>query len=328
MALPTKQKTWIVSPCNRVVYVSLNDAMSKVLFGYKAFLKANGYTVAGSCDGTTGAIDGVDRWAAAANAATRFNGAGGAQSWILLVDGNGAQILIAYQGASDDIARISFSPGALFVVAGTPNQQPTATDEQVAFSGATGSLIDSTASGDRLWSGWVSSDHKMCRFAIARGGQWVGGLFGIELVTSKIANGPVFTPAIWGFGFGVTANALPGGAAAGKARVVVASVGKNASCSFGAFCYQGNYAFFGNVKPDAQGGVGFATLPLGIGSATAGIVGPIAMLIDWWVERSNAPHASVTSGLEFITMAGVHTASAGQDGGLWPWDSVTTPVMT
>lgn len=327
MSLPTVFKTWVISPNNRIAFVSLIDTMGKYLFGVKAFLKTNGYTVKGSCDGTTGSMDSTDRWASGANVATRATIAGAAQSWVVLTDGNGCDILLTYQGASDDIARISFSPGGLMVAAGTPAQQPTATDEQVIASAT--SLILATASADRLWNGWVSSDRKNCRFAIARSAAWVGITWGVEAVQSTVVTA-VFNPPVWGFAFtpanlAGTLAGLYGGYVAstrgGLAKTVVSSVAFSCQCYIGSEMYNATPTTFGNTKTELQGAVGYPMFPLAIGSNTAGASGKVGNLLDWWLGRTATADADVYGALQFIVVG-----TAG--GVVWPWDGITSPVLT
>jgi len=325
MSLPTVAKNWIISPCNRITFVSLNDTMAAYLFGAKAFLKTNHWAIKGSCDGTTGAMDAVDRWASKANATTRGAAAANAQSWVVFTDANGCDILFTYQGASDDIARISFSPGGLFVAAGTPNQQPTATDEQVICSAT--SLINATASADRLWTGWATDDHKMFRFAIARGGVWVGLVFGVEAVSSTVVTA-TFSPAVWGFcctPANLNTNSFIGtfsaNARGGLARTVVSSVPFSCQVLFGLELYNASVLTWGNVKTELQGAVGYPIFPVGIGTTTAGSQGKLGNLIDWWLARTTATDGDTYGALQFIVV--------GTSGGvIFPWDGVTTPVMT
>jgi len=298
--------------------------MQRYFFGVKQFLVANGYTVKGSASAGTGAMDAVDRWASSASVTPRATVAAASQGWIVLVDSNGANILLTYQGATDDIARISFSPGGLFVAAGTANQQPTATDEQVMSTANT--LIGSTASADRLWNGWVSSDRKLCRFNIARSGIWVGQIWGVELIAPTVIAPASITPAMWGFSFLNTVNTWASSSVVGFARPVVASVAINASMSFMAQWFfatqQPSVGHFGIIQPEAQGGVGYGIWPLSIGSRTAGATGKLGALYDWWDGRSDAADGDTYGTLEFIAIGppGVQC--------IWPWDGVTSPVLT
>jgi hypothetical protein len=331
LGLPAKQKTWTITPNNRIAFVSLNDTMSKYLFGVKAFLKAHGYTVAGSSNGSTGgtagAPDGVDRWTTSANATTRGAAAGNAQSWVILTDGSGVQILITYQGGSDDIARLSFSPTAAFSVAATTQNQPTAADEQV-FSTLT--LINSTANLDRNWFGWVDSQSKLCRFGIARNQVFVGQMWGVDLVSSVVTGtGTTWSPAVWGFALpAVTDTFSSASFTTGKARPTVSSSPVSVNCLWAVeqFGGAGTHIAITNSKAEFQGAIGFPVIPIGIGSSTASAQGKLGNLFDMWSGRGNTGGADgdTYGNKAFIGVAGFR----GNTGSLlWPWDGATTPVL-
>jgi len=331
MAMPAKQKTWTVSANNRIPFVTLNDTMSKYLFGVKEFLKTNGYTIAGSSNGTTGGTpgtpDGVDRWITSANVTTQGANAASAQSWVILTDGNGVQILLTYQGAAAQNARFSFSPGALFVVAATSQNQPTATDEQV-FSPATNDVINSTGSLDRSWFGWVDSQSKLCRFAIARNQVFVGQLWGVELVASVVAGaGTTWSPAVWGFALPANSDTWAGGSVVGLARPTVSSSSVNVSAKWAVeqFGNSSTDTSIHNSKAEMQGALGFPVVPIGIGSTTAGGQGKLGNLYDFWYGRgSGGSDGDVYQNKQYVGVAGFR----GNTGSLiWPWDGATTPVL-
>jgi hypothetical protein len=338
MTLPAKVKTWTISANNRIPFVSLVNTMGNYLLGVKNFLNANGYTVKSSSNGTAGAgtsttiTDGVDHWTTAADASVRGTSAAAAQSWMILQDGNGVWILLTYQGAGtsptgDDIARISFSPGALFVLAGTPTNQPTATDEQVVTSAVT--LINATASQDRSWFGWVDIQSKLCRFAIARNQIFVGSLWGIELVASVVTGaGTSWTPPVWGFALVASTDYLTNGATVGKARPVVSSVGISVNCLFSVeqLGNMTSHNSITNQKVELQGASGFPVIPLGLGSATAGAQGKLGNLYDFWGGRgiSGGADGDLYGNRQYIGMAGLR----GNSGSLiWPWDGATVPIL-
>lgn len=326
MALPVTSTSYSFQINQRISFVSLNDTSARFMFGVKVKLKANGYTVKGSCDGTTGAMDAVDRWSTSANAATRGAAAGNAQSWIVLTDSNGVNVLLAYQGASDDVYRVSFSPGGLFVAAGTPNQQPTATDEQVIC--ATTSLVGATASSDRVWNCVVRTDNKGFRVNIARQGVWVGLAWGVEQVTSTVVTA-TFSPPTWGFAFtpanlaGTSFNAaFSANARGGLARTVVASTPFSCQCVTGYEVWSASVALFGNTQPELQGSAGYLIQPVSIATSTSGSQGKIGNLVDWWIGRlSGATDGDVYGSNQFVVV--------GASGGvIWPWDGATVPVLT
>ena len=325
MALPTLVRTWSISPNNRILYVSYFDTMQRYLHGVKTFLKAHGYVCKGSASAGTGAMDGVDRWALSADVTPRSATAIAAtsQAWIVLTDGNGCDLLLAYQGGTDDVARISFSAAGLFVASGTPEHQPTATDEVVITSGTT--LISTPTSADRLWFGWVDSEHKMCRFAIAHQGLFVGRVWGLELVGSVAVTGSIVTwaPAVWGFAYNAqqSNNINP----VGQGRVIASSVPTTVSFSWGFEFKAADAAALGNNKLILQGARGYQAVPMAIGSTTIGAQGPYGTLYDQWVGRGQTGiDGDVYGGHALIGVAGLF---GGTGACLWPWDGTTTPVL-
>lgn len=210
-----------------------------------------------------------------------------------------------------------------FVAAGTPAQQPTAVSERVVSSAT--SLIGSTASADRLWTCWVTSDSKMFRMAIARSGSWVGRLVGIELFSSVAASPMVISPAVWGFALTTGSSCITNGSIAGVARPVVASVAVAADLRFGIETFGNSSTLFTSSKPEAQGGVGYPAFPLSIGSSVSGALGKYGNLIDAWQGRTSGASDGDTYGPSstFIGMNGYNGTGAG----MWPWDG-SAPVMT
>jgi hypothetical protein len=330
MTLPTVQKTWSISACNRITYASLLDTASSVMYGVKNYLVATGgYTVKYTCDGTTGptsSSDHTDRWASKTNAQTRATIVGAAQSFCVLTDGNGADILIAYQGATDDVFKVSFSPSGAFLPAGTANQQPTATDQQ-DFVPGTITAVGTNTSGDRLWSCWVDSTKKLFRVAVARAGAWVGLQWGVELVSSRVTS-VSFSPAIWGFSF-ITGQQTAQSATGFSTSYAVNLRGglaranaTNIQCEGGLEIFAGVANNYGTTKTELQGSTGYPIFPLSIGSSTAGATGPVGDLYDWWLGRTaSASPGDVYGSNQFIIM--------GSTGGVfWPWTGVAPPTMT
>lgn len=324
MTLPTVQKTWAFSASNRITYVSLNDTAASYMFGVKAFLKTAGYTVKGSCDGTTGAMDAVDRWATKANATTRGAAAGNAQSWVVLTDGSGVDILIAYMGSVDDRFLVSFSPSGVFAAAGTPNQQPTATDQQNFIPG-TATMVGTATSGDRVWHAMVDSQNKMFRVMIASAGSFVGLTWGVEIISSRVTGGVSFTPPVWGFSWLPTQLTAAAGTGFGSTYAVnsrgglAKANGINLNCEGGLEYFGGAPNNWGNVKTELQGATGYPIFPLSIGSETAGAQGPLGDLFDWWLGRtSSVSHGDVYGSNQFVCVG---------PGVFWPWTGVSPPTM-
>lgn len=326
ITLPTPTRTWVISPCNRIAFVSLIDATQQVLYRVKTFLLARGYTVRGSASAGTGAMDSTDRWSNAAAVTPRATTSAASQAWIVLRDGNGADILFAFQGASDDIARISFSAGGLFVAAGTPNNQPTATDEEVIWSATT--LVNATASGDRLLSLWGTADAKNFRWALARANVWTGGVIGVERVgapDSGFGGGVTFTPDIAGFGNLATqlshnngTSAYAANSTGARARVVIGGTSFSIGAGIGCLKGGGLTSLFSNGVQHLQGS-NYGLLETYLVSQTASATGNLGKRVDWWLGKTTAAGAvdgDVYGTNQFIQLG--ETA--------WPWDG-SVPVM-
>jgi hypothetical protein len=243
-------------------------------------------TSAGSGGPTTTAADIVDNTA----------------HWQFLQVGTGqTQILLAFQGASDDICRISFSPGALFVLAGTTNNQPTATDEQVFLSATT--IVNATASADRILHVWASDDAHAFRALVMRSSVVVSPAFGVEDFQAGVTSFPVngsasvatLPRATWGFAFvnslmtaaQITAAAYSttaGSNYGGLVRALVSSSFFSCSTLLGGEASglgAGDHSFF-TFQPELQGGAGYIPWPLGMVTNTAGARGRLGNPVDWW----------------------------------------------
>jgi hypothetical protein len=99
------------------------------------------------------------------------------------------QIGVFYQGGSDDVVRIGYSPTGLYTLASPTTNQPTATDEVAITVG--NSLVNGTTNGDRILQIWVSSGGKNWSCAIFRQNALVN-VVGVERVNDLTAPG-VFT---------------------------------------------------------------------------------------------------------------------------------------
>jgi len=301
--------------------------------------------VKGSCNGVTGAMDGVDRWSTAADAGTRFNGAGGAQSWIVLTDLNGADICFSYNSAEDDVYRIAVSHTGTYVAAGTPAQQPTSTTEQTintffTTTEAFRSCIGATASGDRVVTVWARTDGKGFRVAVARAAVFVG-LFGVDK-HSAVPYAPGVTVSV-GHGFsgcglstvGVLESSTVADSIAtavannyGPRFVVRTSLGTfNASCSkslegFGSSGTAITSDYGQAFAPELQGSTEYQMKRLGLFSTLASSRGKVGNLVDWWMGRTAGPADGDTYGnRQFIVVASLQ-------GIVWPWDGTASVAGT
>jgi hypothetical protein len=266
-------------------------------------------------------MDLTDRWLTFSNVTTRGASAAAPQSWIVLRDGNGVDILLAYQGATDDVCRISFSPTQLFVAAGTPTHQPTATDEQVVK--ATTSAVNPTTFMDRIWFGWRSSDNKACRFAVARNNVWAGFAWGVEDFTHALVAPAVISPAVWGFGLNPLTNYSLTITQMGVSRVVISGTPFSCVVILGIEIFANNPTIASTLKTDLQSA--YMIHPMSIASSTTNARGKLGNLIDHWTGRSDAEHGTTYGLLQFLSV-GSYVGTVGSSG-LWPWDGVTTPVL-
>lgn len=347
MAFPVKQKIWTISYNNVIADASLNAMMGNYLFTISQFLLANGYTCKGSCDGTTGAMDGVNRWAAQTDCDTRGGTTSAANSWMVLTDGNGCDILLSYVGSNDTIAYLAFSPGGLYVAAGTPTFTPTATDEVSIVPGDSTVINTTAATTTRHLFMWADSEAKLMRILLVMDGTPgtsanPGGVtWGVELFDAYLQSRTP-TPAVWGFrysgssggwnitnslfsGFPSVYGAIAGSLFGGRCRIN----GQIVNLNGGYLMYAGNAAggfplAWCNVLTDLQGGAGYPIWgPLRVGSTTTLNTGITAQLYDWWSCRYN------NSGTSHLgdTYDNRNFWGASQNGGvLWPGDGATLPV--
>lgn len=312
----------------RITFVSLLGTMGAYIAGICNQAIAKGFTCSGSSNGTTGAMDGVNRCTTAAGFATRATIAGAAQSWIVIRAANGAQTLFAYQGASDDIARVSCSPGGLFVASVTPTNQPTATDELVGGSAV--SLINGTASLDRVFTVWVDSTANMWRAAIFRQGIVAGPLIGTELFDSSPLVGVTCSPSVWHF-FHVGGSL--GGMANRNATYNASSTGGLCRTSGSVQTQLGGGVHVGNASLTNDSGVlltangsVYAHRPITLWSTTAGCVGYVGNRIDWYDSSDPSACGGLTAGNTWVLLNNSSTTATG--GTLWPWDGTTGSCVT
>ncbi len=284
-SLPTFAKTWDFSKINtRITYVSLNDLSASLMFGIKSQCVATaGATVWGSCDGTTG--DNTDRWASKANCTTQGAATTNANSWCVFAWGSG-QFMMSFVGATADVFRVSYSPGSLFVLAGTPNQTPTATDECIIAAAIT--MVGATTSSDRVYNVLTTSDRSVLRVSCYRQGS-IQRAFGFEKVTEAPAI-PTGTMIGWNAAVG-TATALNVAGAHGGIFTAGTTGATNVSCIYingAARSWIGGTVVF-NAATSSAGGVfftptelngGVPVFPLFVGSVTASNTGWIGTRID------------------------------------------------
>ncbi len=338
MGYPVVTQTWTISYNNRYTFATVIGAMGSFIVSLKNFLKTTmGYTVKGSCDGTTGAMDGVDRLTSASNWATRFNGAAGAQSWLVLTDGAGIDWCWSYNSASDDIVRLAHSQGGKYVAAATANQQPTAVDE--CFDAASGTWVNSTASADRVWTMWGSLDKKMWRAGIYRSGAMVSFTAGEKFISTLIspatftlANGGGTVAAIKSYYNENTSsfNRQYSASLFGDLCRVHTNQDVNCQATFGGEMPGTGVGRAGSggavqnwfsASPALQGGTGEPMFPTTLASTTSAADGVLGVKYDHWYTFSGDGVLDTLGSLSFVC------AQPGA-GIILPGDGVTTPVSS
>lgn len=198
MTFPQLQKNWTISPNVRQAYTTLLGVSGWYAYENKVRMMAVGWTMKFSCNGTTGPSSGADttdRITSAATFATRATVAAAAQSFYVLQNADGVQIMFTYQGASDDIMRISYSPGGLFTIATPSTNQPTATDE-IIISAAT-TIISGTATLDRVMSIFCASDTTAWRCCLFRNSVLISSL-SLDKVTRIAPSTTLPVPYVFG----------------------------------------------------------------------------------------------------------------------------------
>lgn len=299
VAVPAIVKTWAQllttgTPGVRIPYVSLIDASQNSAYIAKSLLLANGGTVVWSASAGTGpasSSDHTDRIVNAAAFTPRATIAAASQAWVVILDGNGGQLLICFQGATDDIYRISYSHTAAFTLAGTTNQQPTAADELVMTAATT--MVGSTTSQDRIVHGICTTDCKSYRFTVLRAGAIVGQVWHVETFTPNVI-APATVPLAVVVGGQTPAGVAASGTFFGTytastigmlCRTVISSVQRLVQCCFSTICSAGipiTSNTSGTTKAELQGGTGFLPWPLWLVSQFASGQGLLGQLIDMY----------------------------------------------
>jgi hypothetical protein len=354
ISLPTPELTWRFQLNTRITYTSVLQCSGDCIYTIITRLIAEGWTCKGSCDGTTGAMDGTNRITAGNKFQTRFSGSAGAQSWIVLTDGDGADIVFSFNSAADDRVNFWWSPKGIATVAGTATNEPTATDQSrvtAFFTTNFISMVGSGTSSDRLVNIWTTADHKNFRVAIARANAWVI-CFGKESYTpATLASGITLHP---GFAFmfpGDSFTAQVGVANRGilEQCTTVSAAGTDQFRCLGYETDGGGFALdlarytticgivgaatnptlsqtLGTVQLPLQGGASYALRRLGLISGTSGHEGFVGKMKDWYYGHLDA---TIGSGVAYGTFQWyVMNGVANGAGFIWPGDGATGIVMS
>lgn len=310
---PILSKLWTITPNVRNTFTTLLDMGAWFAFTNFSGLITNGWSVKYTCDGTTGptsSSDHTNRLVSRTNFTTQGAAAGNAQSFFVVTNADGVDLAFCYQGASNDIIRISYSPGGLFTPAGTSNQQPTATDEVVLSNG--NSIVNATTSSDRVMTMWFANDTRQWSVALFRASAIVN-IIGVEKITDFTGSGTFTIPYV-GYrlttgsrgSIGGTSPGAPVGGASGTApgsagnvgimaRVVTVGIsritriggGEIIVCSSPGNVTGGGQTFVTN-PPALQAAVGAPLFPLfWSGEQSTNLDGPIGYPADWFQQLTN-----------------------------------------
>jgi hypothetical protein len=346
MGLPPVSQTWTFSLNNVYTFASVLGATETLMFefiGVGGFLPSTmGYTVKGSSNGTTGAMDGTNRITSASQWATNANSSTSPISWIVLTDGAGIDWCFSFNSASTDIVRLAHSPGGNYAAAATPTNQPTATDE--CFDAASGSWVNATASANRVFQFWGSSDKKMFRFAVYRSSALVSFIKGekftnalVSPATLSLAVGGGTVGAIKSFYNGSTYITVVGEsyAAASSGDVcrthsnggdgnVQATIGGEASGGNVGQLGGGSFGSYNSETPTLQGSSGELMYPTQMGSKTSNFDGKLGTTYDQWYVITNANTTPILGD----TYGSLQFLAVSTGGGIIvPWDGATTPQV-
>lgn len=297
-----------ITPNLRRAYTSLLDLAGWWAYSNKVAMLAGGWTMKWSCDGTTGPAtngDNTDRIASVANFATRAtNGTTTAHSWFL-VEGTDVQILVSYQGATDSVVRLAYSPTKAYVRAATPTFMPTATDETIV--NFDGTVVGTATSSDRVMSIWSTATMWSCAVYRLGVGQSYSGVEKVGSLVATRAVNPIFPVPYVGYSyatFGARDGSIqtPGGghssSTAGTATYrgavarVYTDVARTIAAIGGLYPVSSAVATAVNVatpplvneKPPLQNGEGSPLIPFYfMGPKLANQDGLLAVGIDWWM---------------------------------------------
>lgn len=315
MAIQIVKKKWTVfANIRKTPFVSLANTAGWWMFQQHTAFKSTtsqldgagqkvAWSVQYTCDGVTGpsnASDHTDRLASESDCDNQGANAAAAQSYGVWRNPDGVEVLIANQGATADILRISYSPGGLFVPNGT--QQPTATDEVVISTGNT--VINATTSSDRVMSIFMRDDGKAWRCITFRQNAQIVDV-GVErvkqsYVSQRVVN-PVFSQPYVGYRFTIEARGAGAGSPSGNPNGVIGAstfsgiaarvftnIAQNIRVGAGELALAGGGSFAAE-KPALQAGEGIPFIPpMWSGENTANMDGLFACPEDWWVAYTNS----------------------------------------
>ena len=329
MSLPTLDKTWQFSVNTQILPTGSGETNRKnVLLEIKSKLMGFTtlpWTVIGSSDGSTGALDATDRWVD--NGDLVIATAGVAHSWIVLQDQNGMQVcfdLSDTASAFRDMV-IVVSPGGNFS-GGSVTNRPTATDEDIMVNGT--AWLDGGAGADYGYKvhAMMSDDGKVTRIFVGNRSLPCTYMFFEE------AKNPLSAwtdPVVYGHsqvsaGSEVNTYALLNDAIIGKFR----HSSTNCDFFFAGFGYKGTLVGEKNISEDTGGrSVNDASLRwdfngvIRIWCETASHEGLWGELYDcYFVPSEIGTHATFTDTLASNSRSFIKVGTL-----VLPWDGTSTP---
>lgn len=350
--LPTKDIAWLYSLLNRCAYTTgVNQMMGDVMFTvFNNLITTRGFTCKGSSTGVVAAMDGVFRWASGNDAKTRATLAASPQSWVAITLGGGCGDIVAtYTAAGDWGYDVFWSPSGVATVAATATHAPTATDKiQITsyFTGAMAPVISSATSGDRLVSVWANPNKKGFRVAIARLGAWESfwgmdeftpDTYGAGITIKEVAPFYVagaFNSSQNGAGWNlINANAAVSTSTEATMKRFAVRRTDGGGTTINEIAHKmkvtgdgtaGNQPFPNadqGFAPELQGGATYAMKRFGLYSRQASHRGDVGWLKDWYISRSAVADGDTAGSLEWICVESTGSM-------WWPWDGVTSVVMS
>lgn len=357
-------KDWTggITPNLRRGFTSLNDLAGWWIYENTQRLSTK-WTRVWESDGVAGpanAGDATQRLVNVAACSTRGANAAAAQSWGVYQASDGAQVLIAYQGGTDDVIRIGYSRLGQYTLAGVTTQQPTAADELPITQNNT--VVLSTLSGDRVMDIWCIDGDWRCVVWRANAIVSLVSLMTVSPLVAVRAVNPIFTPPY--LATRVTAadrNSLQGAVAGGIGNLAIGATGysghaarvhtdqpRNIRVVAGeivlANVVNGGQSVgsvnncFNADKPALQNGEGSPLLPLFLGGEkTANCDGVLGVTIDWWICYSSSlsipakgdPFAAWDPGdTPGVTEPRSNWLVALGSACVWPWRNVAVAMET
>ena len=321
MPMPALVKSWQFDVNNRVTFASVNQVVGELLYGIfsEALITGGAFTCIGSSTGVTatGNLSGTNVWTSGTVPVVRGGTPANLQSWIVFRDGNGWDWMVCYQGGTDNIIKMSVSPGQLWTLNGTDAAfQPTATDECIVATN-TFDFAAATASLDRVWHVAWSTDKKIWRAWVYRNSVMLSFLAGEEVVSAVTSF--TFAPAVVGCvsNNGQNGQAGPGGVVGantgnGGFRTQIDGTNVLTCCGMGlSFSANAASTALSVVAPELQSASLIA--PVGVANITTSYRGKLGDRIDVYAAYNNVTNQSSDS-YDTQTWYGFGCV------GVYPWD--------